>query len=68
MSPRPFSSPHRWQKLPRLAGAVLVAFLSSGARGGDVADPGARAFEGEVKPLVGNYCLKCHSTAKHKGD
>jgi hypothetical protein len=21
-----------------------------------------------VKPLVGNYCLKCHSTEKHKGD
>jgi hypothetical protein len=48
--------------------AFLAACLGLGAQGEDTANPGARAFESEVKPLVGNYCLKCHSTAKHKGD
>src|SRR5436190_8286821 len=27
-----------------------------------------QAFPNTVKPLVANYCLKCHSTEKHKGD
>jgi hypothetical protein len=34
----------------------------------DATGSGARTFEGVVKPLVGNYCLKCHSSEKHKGD
>ena len=27
-----------------------------------------RSFEQTVRPLVKQYCLQCHSTAKHKGD
>src|SRR3954471_23207016 len=28
----------------------------------------AKRFEGEIAPLLKNYCLGCHSTEKHKGD
>ena len=28
----------------------------------------AKDYEGRVKPLIGQYCLNCHSTKKHKGD
>ena len=41
--------------------------MGPGAQGEVGAGSGAQAFDGEVKPLVGNYCLKCHSTAKQKG-
>jgi len=28
----------------------------------------ARAYSGEVRPLLAQHCLKCHSAKKHKGD
>lgn len=28
----------------------------------------AKSFNADVQPLVANYCLKCHSAEKHKGD
>src|SRR5260221_12921121 len=42
--------------------------MGSRASGQTTAGSAARTFEGTVKPLVGNYCLKCHSPEKHKGD
>src|SRR3989442_1234085 len=62
-----------WQGLLCVASAAfLAAAMGIDAQGEDatgrVRGRGARAFNGEVKPLVRNYCLKCHSTEKHKGD
>ena len=42
--------------------ALPVSFGADSGR----ADPAV--FEREVKPLLAEYCLKCHSTEKHKGD
>src|SRR5438309_11752222 len=30
--------------------------------------PNDVSFEKEIRPLFSEYCLKCHSTEKHKGD
>jgi Protein of unknown function (DUF1592)/Protein of unknown function (DUF1588)/Protein of unknown function (DUF1587)/Protein of unknown function (DUF1585)/Protein of unknown function (DUF1595) len=70
MQPQQFSSWHPWQKLLwRLPAACLGAgLLAADAQRQDAAGTGARAFKDEVKPLVGNYCLRCHSTEKHKGE
>ena len=58
-----------WQRLFWWTCAACLGGLSvSGALSQSAAGSGARTFEGVVKPLVGNYCLKCHSSAKHKGD
>ena len=65
MQPRHSCSFNPWCKLLCLAAA---AFLGTTAPAQDAATPGVRAFDSEVKPLVANYCLKCHSTEKHKGD
>src|ERR1044072_593399 len=27
-----------------------------------------KSFESSIHPLLSEYCLKCHSTEKHKGD
>src|SRR5258708_35744419 len=48
--------------------ACLGEAMAARANGQDAASSGARTFEGVVKPLVQNYCLKCHSSEKHKGD
>jgi hypothetical protein len=50
---------------------VAVAFLvgtMAGASGNDASRSAARTFDDAVRPVVGNYCLKCHSAEKHKGD
>ena len=50
---------------------LAVARLLATTARGDSADLDASAtqkFDRDVKPLVGNYCLKCHSSEKHKGD
>jgi len=45
---------------------LLFASVSCGfAQSGGVTD---RNFEQSVRPLVKQYCLKCHSTEKQKGD
>ena len=31
-------------------------------------DAGAKNYDTSIHPLLKEYCLKCHSTAKHKGD
>jgi hypothetical protein len=52
----------------RIAAAILLIFASvprGVARSGDVS---ARYFDQSVRPLVNQYCLKCHSTEKQKGD
>ncbi len=38
------------------------------ALGQEVTKPGNIAFAEDVQPLVKEYCLKCHSTEKQKGD
>lgn len=43
---------------------TLVLVLTRGLAG---AEAGA-AFEHSIRPLLNEYCLKCHSTEKHKGD
>jgi hypothetical protein len=49
---------------------VAVSLFATNARaaGGDLNDAATREFSDDVKPLVANYCLKCHSSEKHKGD
>ena len=32
------------------------------------AQPDSDPFGREIRPLVGRYCLSCHSAAKHIGD
>ena len=60
---------HPGQRLLCWACAVFLT-ASIGARGVEQApsDSAGRTFEGAIKPLVGSYCLKCHSSEKHKGD
>src|SRR5438445_12997461 len=69
MPPRHFIALNSWRRLLWLASAAfLAAPMAADAQARDDASRAARAFNGEVKPLVRNYCLKCHSTEKHKGD
>jgi len=58
---------HPRQQLFWLAWAAFLGVAAVGTPA-DASGSGARSFEGVVKPLVGNYCLKCHSSQKHKGD
>ncbi len=44
---------------------MLLAILGGHA---GVAQDGAAAFDKEIKPLLREFCLKCHSTEKQKGD
>jgi hypothetical protein len=44
--------------------AASVAFAAEARTGA----AGAEAFQREIQPLLKEYCLGCHSTAKHKGD
>src|SRR5436190_475770 len=43
-----------------LQGPVLLAAFAVACSAAD--------FEKEIRPLISEYCLKCHSTEKHKGD
>lgn len=49
---------------------AVAGLLTAAARADspDLYTSASQAFRGEVKPLVGNYCLKCHSSEKHKGE
>jgi hypothetical protein len=51
---------------------ALLAFvcLAVPARAGEPAQPSGKAGSDvtQLLPLLGQYCLGCHSTAKHKGD
>src|SRR5215467_1320662 len=51
-------------------GVIALGFLfvpGSGTAANEV--PASRAsFEGEIRPLLKQYCFPCHSTEKHKGD
>jgi PAS domain-containing protein len=40
--------------------ALLATFVTAAAR--------AQDFEKEIRPLLGEFCQKCHSTEKQKGD
>ena len=48
--------------------AFLTASVAGFAQEFDAKGKGSQAFKSDVKPLVENYCLKCHSAAKPKGD
>src|SRR5437899_10601878 len=71
MPSRYFIGLSSWRGLLCLASAAFLA--AAIAAKGQVLDGasrgrGGQTFSREVKPLVRNYCLKCHSTEKHKGD
>ena len=54
-----------------LALLLLVFGVLSGNAAAPASDDAALApvyFEQSIRPLFGNYCLKCHSAEKHKGD
>src|SRR5258707_1406338 len=46
--------------------AALALPLSAGAAAPDARN--AQLFEKSIRPIYQNYCLKCHSTEKKKGD
>jgi uncharacterized membrane protein len=50
---------------------VIAAFCTTGSSSPAAAlEPNGvvvQAFTNTVKPLVATYCLRCHSTEKHKG-
>src|SRR5205823_128444 len=46
----------------RTASAVLLVFCSL------ILPAAADEFESSIRPLLSEYCLKCHSAEKHKGD
>jgi hypothetical protein len=48
---------------------ALAAFGGpSPARGADINTTSPLFFDKSIRPLLTEYCLKCHSTEKHKGD
>src|ERR1041384_180722 len=56
---------------PAIAFAITLAgllALSVPVRGADTRAGGPQFFEKNIRPLLQEYCLKCHSTEKHKGD
>ncbi|HTH46070.1 MAG TPA: DUF1592 domain-containing protein [Candidatus Limnocylindria bacterium] len=56
--------------LPRTLRTLLlsVPWWLPAVLGAESEAGGSVVFEREVKPLLAEYCLKCHSTEKHKGD
>ncbi|MDB6155282.1 MAG: cytochrome [Chthoniobacteraceae bacterium] len=50
--------------------ALMMAACFAGATPGRALDAGAapEIFEQQIRPLLKDYCLKCHSTEKQKGD
>jgi hypothetical protein len=54
-----------WQ-VALIASAYALALARVPAA--SAADQPAPAFESAVRPLLKDYCLTCHSSAKHKGD
>src|SRR3989442_571608 len=56
---------------PAIAIAILLAglfSLSVPVSGADTRAGSPQFFEKNIRPLLNEYCLKCHSTEKHKGD
>lgn len=51
-----------------LVGGLLGVVMSLGTVRSSAAPATGTAFDLTVRPLLGEYCLKCHSSAKHKGD
>src|SRR5690349_4605594 len=49
---------------------MLLAIFGSWSRlnAAEAAPTNPEFFEKDIRPLINNYCLKCHSTEKHKGD
>src|SRR5215471_10334031 len=48
-------------------GLGLLFFVGSRTAANEVS-AARTSFEGEVRPLLKQYCFPCHSTEKHKGD
>src|SRR5258707_83396 len=50
-------------------GMVIIACLfTSFATAAEDATSTPQSFDRTIRPLLSEYCLKCHSTEKHKGD
>ncbi len=48
---------------------ILLAGWGAPPARGDITRAAAQAdFEASARPLLGEYCVKCHSAEKHKGD
>ena len=60
----PLHSASRWMRRPFFSAAIFV--LLSAARVTASAAP--VDFQKEIRPLLKEYCLKCHSTKEQKGD
>src|SRR5258705_13223999 len=51
-----------------MRGSLFVALYSIALSGVLVAGEDDAVFTASIRPLLKEYCLKCHSTEKHKGD
>ncbi|HYI97012.1 MAG TPA: DUF1587 domain-containing protein, partial [Bryobacteraceae bacterium] len=47
-----------------VAGLLLLTLSLRGQQ----RQPDSDSFQREIRPMVGRYCLSCHSAAKHIGD
>ncbi len=54
--------PRKWSVL---GGAILGVAMAATAQNIPTTP---QAFDKSIRPLLAEYCLKCHSTEKHKGD
>src|SRR5262245_8921188 len=68
MQPRQFVVFDPAQMLIWLVLAAFCTVPGSSAEESKLNDAVIQNFTDTVKPLVADYCLKCHSTEKHKGD
>ena len=59
----------RWTRY-RLLGSLLVLLGCALATAREASKPADldRTYTDQVRPMLSQYCLKCHSTKKHKGD
>ena len=48
--------------------AVAALFISASAVSAQTGETTAGQYEQCVRPLLSQFCLKCHSTEKHKSD
>src|SRR6185436_16740537 len=65
MQTLPASRPS-FNRSPAFAAVVIVFAMAVSAQSQPPVTP--RFFEESVRPILNEYCLKCHSTEKHKGD
>ena len=54
--------------MSRLFSLVLATCLAPASGAADSFDTLRKDYEAEIRPLLAQFCLKCHSTEKLEGD